>query len=67
MVTGTTFKLTFEEEYFKQNDTLVMSNINVVLTSGVKKVYGEWYHKIINKITLGYFCNLSYIYNVEIL
>lgn len=64
---GETFKIKLDAP-FNQGDTVDISNdfVQLEVTGLVKHYNNKWYHKIVNKLTFGKFCNEYFVHEVKI-
>lgn len=59
------FFLTLDKEWINNTNLLPNTNIKVVVKTEPKKIYNKWWHKLLNKITLGYKFNEGFKYKVD--
>ena len=66
-----TVTLVLREDYFPQGTLLNapdgFESMTAKVVSDPKKMYGQWYFRLLNKMTLGYFFNLRYSYEIKMI
>ena len=60
-----TFEIVFDTDAFTMADNIITGNQVCSVESSPKKINGKWYHKIINFITFGKYCEVAYTYTVK--
>lgn len=64
-LTGETFKIKINKESFV--DPLVLKNMHrIEITSYPVEVYHQWYWRVLNILTFGFFFNRGWVYNAKV-
>lgn len=64
-INGESFKVTIKQEWINNPQVLKTPEVYLKVVTETKRVYYQWYWKLLNILTLGFFFNEGYTYTVK--